>query len=229
VLKGIELIHGGDAWQAVALPNRLIALDQVEHLGFEHEEAAIDPGTITLGLLFKGKHPAALELQRAEAARGLHGGEGGPTALLLVKGDGFSDVHIANAIAIGEAEGAFALEIGRHAPEAAAGERFGAGVDQGDAPGFSFAMVHLHLVGGHVKGDIAGMQKVVGEVFLDQVALVAKANNEIVDAMGGIDLEDVPEDRQAADFHHWFGAEAGFFAEAGAEAAGENYGYHSNP
>ena len=65
------------------------------------------------------------------------------------------------------------------------------------------------------------MEEVVGEVFLDDVALVSAADDEVVDAVLGVELEDVPEDGSAADFDHGLGAEGGFFTEACAEAAGE--------
>ena len=49
--------------------------------------------------------------------------------------------------------------------------------------GSALLLVHFHLVVGHVEGDIGHVQEVVGEVFLDHIALVAAANDEVVDAM----------------------------------------------
>jgi len=146
--------------------------------------------------------------------------------LLLVKGEGFSDVHIGNAIAIGEAEGAIALEVGLYTLEAAAGEGVGTCVNQGYAPGLGFAVVNLHLVGCHVEGDIAGVEEVVREVFLDHIALIAATYNEIVDTMRGIDFQNVPENRKAADLHHGLGANGGFFADPSAEPSGQNNSLH---
>ena len=40
------------------------------------------------------------------------------------------------------------------------------------------------------------------------------------------DLEDVPENRPAADLHHRFGLDADFLANAGAEPTGKDYGFH---
>ena len=96
-------------------------------------------------------------------------------------------------------------------PEAAAGSGLFAGVDEGDAPGFGDGVVHGHLVGGHVEGHVGGVQEVVGEVLLDDVALVAAADDEVVDAVRGVELEDVPEDGQTADLDHGLGAKRGFF------------------
>ena len=52
--------------------------------------------------------------------------------------------------------------------------------------------MHLHLIGSHVKGDIAIVQKIIGEILLDHIALVATANHKLVDAMVGIDFHNMP-------------------------------------
>ena len=54
------------------------------------------------------------------------------------------------------------------------------------------------------------MEEVVGEELLDDVALVAQADDEVVDAVLGVELEDVPEDGAAADFDHGLGTERWF-------------------
>ncbi len=42
--------------------------------------------------------------------------------------------------------------------------------------------MHLHvIVAVHVEGDITGVKKIIGEVLLDQIALVAAADDELVD------------------------------------------------
>jgi len=56
-----------------------------------------------------------------------------------------------------------------------------------------------NLVVVHVEGDVGCVQEVVGEVFLDDVALVAETDDEVIDAVLGVELEDVPEDGAAAD------------------------------
>lgn len=43
------------------------------------------------------------------------------------------------------------------------------------------------------------VQEVVGDVFFDQVALVAAADDEIVDAMARVDFAVAPQNRLAAD------------------------------
>jgi hypothetical protein len=70
------------------------------------------------------------------------------------------------------------------------------------------------------------MQEVVGEILLDQIALIAATNHEVVNTMGRIQFHDVPEDRLAPDFDHWFGPEVGFLGDSGSEASGENHCFH---
>ena len=77
-----------------------------------------------------------------------------------------------------------------------------------------------------MEGHIAHVQEVVCEVFLDHIALIAAADHKLFDSMGAKDLEDVPEDRLAADFHHGLGLEVGFFADAGAKATSKDYSFH---
>ena len=86
--------------------------------------------------------------------------------------------------------------------------------------------MHGHLVAGDVEGDVGGVQEVVGEVLLDDVALVSQADDEVVDALLRVELEDVPEDGLAADLDHGLGADGGFFTETRAETAGEDDRFH---
>ena len=52
------------------------------------------------------------------------------------------NVDVADAVAIGEAEGFFVLDIGGHALQAPAGHRVLAGVDQRDPPGLRVLLMH---------------------------------------------------------------------------------------
>ena len=143
-----------------------------------------------------------------------------------MEGEQSGDIDIGNAVAVSEAEGLFVLHIGQDALEAAAGHGGSAGIDQRDAPGLGDVAVHLHLVVHDVDGDIGGVEIVVGEIFLDEIALVAQAHDEVVDAVVGVDLHDVPQDGAAADLHHRLGPKGRFFTEPGAKTAGENNCLH---
>src|SRR6185369_1465427 len=134
------------------------------------------------------------------------------------------DVDVGDAVAVGEAEALLVGDVVADAPQPAAGHRALAGVDQRHAPRLGVLLVHFHRVLGHVERDVRHVQEVVGEVLLDDVALVAAADDEVVDAAGRVDLQDVPEDRPAADLDHRLGLEVGLLRKPAAEAAGEDDG-----
>ena len=67
------------------------------------------------------------------------------------------------------------------------------------------------------------MGAVIQEIFLDLLAFVAKANHEILDAMRGIRLHDVPQDGPPTDIHHGLGAKLGFGTKPGAATASQNH------
>jgi len=92
------------------------------------------------------------------------------------------NVDIGHPIAIGEAEHVVA-QVLTYSGQTPSGEGGVSGVDKSDLPGFSLPAVNFHVPIRHVKGDITGVQEVVGEVFLDHIALVAAANDEIGDAV----------------------------------------------
>ena len=143
-----------------------------------------------------------------------------------MEADGRADVHVGHAVAVGEAEGLFILQIVGHALEAPAGHGVFAGVHHGHTPGLGVAVVHLHAIARHVEGEVRGVQEVVGEVFLDHVAAVTAADHEIVHAVRAVDLHDVPEDGLAPDLHHGLGFEMGFFGNPGAQSPGKDDGFH---
>ena len=110
----------------------------------------------------------------------------------LVEADEAGDVDVGHAVAVGQAE-VFVVQVSGRAFDAAAGHRVFAGVEQRHAPRFDRRVVHLHLVRRDVERDVRHVQEVVREVLLDDVAAVAEADHEVVDAGLGVDLHDVPE------------------------------------
>ena len=114
------------------------------------------------------------------------------------------------------------------ARQAAAGHRVLAGVGEGDG---EFLFVVLIVVGdgpelAQRQRDVAVHRLVIEEIFLDDVAFVAQAKNELGMTVVGVRLHDVPEDRPAADFDHRLGSIFGFFAQTGALAAAQDDDFH---
>ena len=69
--------------------------------------------------------------------------------------------------------------------------------------------MNFHRILLHIEGYIGCVEEVVGEVLLDYVTLVATADDEIVDPVGGVGLHNVPEDGLAADLDHRLGLQVG--------------------
>ena len=173
------------------------------------------------------RRPSAREVERAEAAGLLHRGDGGEAPLLAVEADGVGDVEVGDAVAVGQAEGLVA-DVVADPPQPAAGHGLEPGVGEGDAPRLGGDAVDLDGVGREVDRQVVGAVEELEEVFLDEVALVAAADHEVVQAMRRIDLHDVPEHRHRADFHQRLGDDSGLLAQARSVAAGKDNDLHGN-
>jgi len=143
----------------------------------------------------------------------LYRGERSQTTLLPVEGNQILDVEIAHAVAICQAK-SFAIQMMTNALQAAASHRGFAGIDQRDAPRLNAVVQEAQLALAHVEGHVAHVQDVIGEVFLDVVAFVAAADDEIVDPVVGVQLHDVPKNRLAADLDHRLRFDLRFFAQS---------------
>src|SRR5690606_39264156 len=119
----------------------------------------------------------------------------------LVERDEAVDVDVADAIAVGAAEG-FTVEVVAYAADAAARLRLLPGIDQGDLPGLRGTLVNLHGAVRQIEGHVSMMQEIIREVFLDEVTLVPAAHDEVRMAGGGVQLHDVPQNGSPPDFHH---------------------------
>ena len=87
-------------------------------------------------------------------------------------------------------------------------------------------LVDLHAVGAHIKGHIRHVQEVVGKVLLDQVTLVAAANDEVIDAVVRVNLHDVPQNRHATNFYHRLGFEVGLLRNPRPQTPGQDDCFH---
>ena len=214
-----QLAIARQRFQRLAFPYRVVVVDVAQNARFQYEETTIDPGAIPLGLLGEAGDAAAFDVKCAEAAWRLHRAHGRQGGAFAMEGELRGDIDVRQTVAVGKAERIVVEEFSRSL-ETATRLRVFAGIDKGHAPRFRVLVVHLHFITGEVESNVRGMQEVVGEVLLHHVALVAQADHEVVDAKMRIELEDVPQHRLAADFDHRFGAERGFLAYSGAEAAG---------
>jgi len=88
--------------------------------------------------------------------------------------------------------------------------------------------VNVHAATVELDGQVAGERRVLDEVALDPLALVAERHVELVEPMVGVDLHDVPQHRVLADLDHRLGAQLGLFGEARAEASGQDDDLHED-
>jgi len=224
--EGLDFSARDQGVDGFLLEHLVIVGNVGKDVGLKHEEAAIDPATFIMRLFAKGEDLGVLETECAEASHGLDAGHGDALTMSFVEGDRGGDVDVGNTIAIGHTERLVAFHKLRDLSETPTRSGLLASVDESHPPWFGHGVVDRHRVLGHVEGDVGGVKKIIGEVLLDDVALVAAADDEIVDAVRGVELENVPENRQAADLNHRLWAKRGFFADSGTETACENNCFH---
>src|SRR5713226_4200239 len=70
------------------------------------------------------------------------------------------------------------------------------------------------------------MQKKVGEIFFDHVALVAEANDELRDAVASVNFHDMQQDRLTTDRDHGLGSDGAFLGNPSPATAGKDHGFH---
>ena len=223
-----QFARSGQLLQRLALPQGRGPLDQVEHRRVGDEEAAVDHCAVAIGFLAEIAHPIAVELDRSEASGGCDCGNSGTFAVGAMERDQRGEVDRSESVAIGKAERLIGSEIRPDRLQSPAGLGIGTGFDQGDLPRLRPVLVNLDRIVFQVDRDVGGVEEVIGEIFLDQIAFVAKANDEVVHAVGGIELHDVPDDRHSADLDHRFGANRGLFPQPGPQSAGKNHRLHFN-
>ena len=227
--ESLHLALGSEALDRLALKSRALVRNLADHRRRQNKEATVNPATFTLRLFLKPRDAGPVKAQSAETGSRSNGGNGGLFAVVFVEGDFSCDVDVANTVSVRHTEGFFTFEVSRDIAESPAGRSSLARIDKGHSPGFRYALMNLHPVFGHIEGHVRHVQEVVSEIFLDEIALVTAADDEVVDLVVRVDLQDVPEDRPASDFDHRLGADSGFFAEPGAETTGEDNCFHFIP
>ena len=209
MLKGCQLPLFSQALERVLLPERLIVGDVVDHIWGQHKETTVNHAAIALGFFSKAVDLVSCHVEGTKATRWNSRSQSGLNVLCLVERNELGDVYVTHAIPVGEAKNVLVLEVGRHTLQPSTGHGVVTGIDQGDLPWLRIALVNFHHILLHIEGYIGCVEEVVGEVLLDYVTLVATANNEVVDAVGGVGLHNVPEDGLAADLDHRLGLEVG--------------------
>ena len=121
--------------------------------------------------------------QGAKSPGGLYRRHRGQAAMRPVKCDKRRDVNIPHAIAIGKTE-FIGADVLPHPSQPSSRLRLVTGINQRHAPWLGIVLMNLHPVVLHVKRHVRHVQKIIGEIFLDDIPLVAETDHKIVDAMG---------------------------------------------
>ena len=173
----------GHVLQHVA-PIGRVAVDVVHDLRLKNEEATVDPCAVPVGFLAKRLDLVAafVHVDGPKPARGLGNRHRGHLAVLVVECDLACDVDVTHGVAVCEAKGLIADEIASTSNPATV-VRGRPGIDQRHSPRFARTVVNLHRVRRKVEGHVGVAQDVAREVFLDHVPLVAKEDEEVVQAM----------------------------------------------
>ena len=194
VAKAAQLAVFGQLLERLLLPDRLRRpRGSAPISGESTKKPPLTKPPSPLGFSRKPVTRSPSQFEHAEPPRRIDGRDGRQSAVRAVESDGGRDVDVGDAVAVGQAEGV-ALDVFQDAREPAARHRRLAGVDQRDAPVLGFVAMRgdgAAPLRSKVTSDM--MQRIVGEEFLDQIALVAEADDEIGDAMRGVDFHDVPE------------------------------------
>ena len=79
---------------------------------------------------------------------------------------------------------------------------------------------------GEIKSNVGAVEIVVRKVFLDDMALVAAADDEVMEAEAGVVFHDVPQNRLIPNLDHGLWLEVTLLADPCAQAAGQNHNLH---
>src|SRR5687768_10233289 len=99
---GGEIAAARERLHRLALPERGVAIDEVDHPGREHEKTAVDPAAFAARLLLEARHAIAVDIERAEARRRLHRSDRGEDALRAVIRDELAAIDVRDAVAVRE-------------------------------------------------------------------------------------------------------------------------------
>jgi len=226
MLKSPQISLDGERLHRFPFPGGVVPFNTVKHAGGQDKKTTIDPVPVGLRLLAKCCNHIAAPFEHSESLAGLYGGERRQFPMTFVESHQRRNIHVAYAVSISHAEIFTPNEVRRNALQAPAGHCVFTRIHQGYLPWFGALSVHFHPIFSHMECDVGGMEEVIREEFLDQIAFVSKADYEVVDTVLAIYLEDVPEYGPAPDFDHRFRPHRGLFADSRSKAASQNDCFH---
>ena len=123
-------------------------------------------------------------------------------SVLAMKRDQPGDVNVTYAITVGEAE-RLPIEVLLDSLQPTARHRVLPGINQGNAPGFGVTTMVKNLVLMHIDRYVRRAHDIMTEILFNEVAFVAATYYKVINAMSGIDLHDMPQDRPGPYLDQW--------------------------
>src|SRR5690606_23489215 len=191
VAHQLAVLH--EAVDRLALPAARVAVDVVDGLRLEDEEAAVDPALALLRLLVEVLDPVALERQVAEARRRADGRDGRDAPVGAVERRQAPEVDVGHAVAVREVE-----RLARRQPrldplQAPARHRVQAGVDEVDLPLPLVAAADRSRAGGDAHTTVAPDGVAVDVVAVAAGSPAATPRHLSAGARGSAPLVNSPE------------------------------------
>ena len=169
------------------LPHQFLARLQIaEDLLAHHEEATVDPNVAATQRANLPDHALRLDVDNVKTRSGLHQQQRSDGVALPEGLQHGREWDIAQAVAVVREKHVFALQVGLDRFEPLADVGVGSGLHEGDRPVVDIAAQQVDLLPAVRPDKIVGDGFiVVQEVVLDDVALVAEAENEVLCARNG--------------------------------------------
>src|SRR5260370_28093106 len=96
-----------------------------------------------------------------------------------------------------------------------------------DFPIVDLCLVKARTARGDIDGHALAHAVVVEEVALDDLALVAEGDEELLESLRRVRLHDVPQDGALSDVDHRLRSELGLLGHARAAASGQDHDFHA--
>src|ERR1035437_5270187 len=228
MLIGHQLSVVDKPLQRFLLEDALITAEIIEHAAIENEKTCAGAAAGPCLFLKVGHATYGVCLDDSEAGTRSDGRDRGQLPVTLVELQQFSDVHVADAVAIGQHEEIF-TNILLNPLHPSARHRVLPGIDERNLKVlFAMDVFVLNLgVPAEADGEIVVHRLVVQEIVLNHVAAVSEAEHKISKTIVCIQLHDVPQDRTPADFYQGLGPIFSFLAQARTEPSAQHHYFHA--
>ncbi len=224
---GGQLTVGGESLHRVCFEAACVSFQVIEDRRFEDQKSAVDPALAYLRFLGEFGHDVAVEYEAAEASGRAHCGDGGYAAVRAMESEQLLQVYVAHTIAVSDHE-SVVFQPGFEPLDAASGVRFLARVHQVYNPVVALPAVRFDAASGKIESHAAVQAVIIEKVSFYIVASVTERDEEFFEAVMGVVLHDMPEDRMPAYFHHRLWFYFSLFREAAADAPGQDDNLHSD-